>query len=328
MQKSSVGLLRSLLYQILREYPETAALPERDEPLPDWTEKRLRNIFQSITRDPSSSYRMCSFIDGLDEVSGDQDILITIIQELIQNVNIKVVMSSRPYLKFDRAFSSGAMLKLQDLTKADIKKFASDKLLACWRTQSMTAQEPQNVPETAISNIIDDIVRKADGVFLWVELAVKDQIRGINEEDSLEQLIERLSILPTTLEDIYAHMLNKIQKVHWKEAAWFLTFALLEDSSTLLDFALATYPRLDHDLESSADFPVDDVISHCRPTRRRIITTWAGLLEVHEVMPDADANIDAYLDSDSRPVRPGTNPGSTNPPVKPPFFKKRQDGNT
>lgn len=302
MQKSSVGLLRSLLYQIYREYPEIAVLPGRNEPLPDWTEKRLGKIFQSITRDLSSSYRMCFFIDGLDEVSGDQDALITIIQELIQNVNIKVVLSSRPYPTFDRAFGSGAMLRLQDLTKADIEKFVSDKLLAFPRIRSMTARGPHNIPETAISKIIDDIVRKADGVFLWVELAVKDQIRGIKEEDSLEQLRERLSILPSTLEDLYAHMLDRIQKVHRKEAAWFLKFALLEDSKTLLDFTLGTYEGLDQDLASSANFPVDNVVNHCQLTRRRINTTCAGLLEVHEVMPDADADAsaDADLDSDLR----------------------------
>lgn len=291
MQKSSVGLLRSLLYQMFREHPETAALPERNEPLPDWTEKRLKKIFQSITRDLSSSYRMCFFIDGLDEVSGDQDTLITIIQELILDVNIKVVLSSRPYPTFDRAFSSRAMLRLQDLTKADIRKFVSDQLLAFPRLQSMTAQDLQNVPDAAISMIIDVIVWKADGVFLWVELAVKDQIRGINEEDSLEQLRERLRILPTTLEELYAHMLNKIHKAHWKEAAWFLRFALQADSDTLLDFTLGVYPQLDHDLGSSVHVPVENVISHCQRTRRRIITTCAGLLEVHEV--------GAYADSDS-----------------------------
>lgn len=305
MQKSSVGLLRSLLYQISREHPEIAVLPGRNEPLPDWTEKRLGKIFQSITRGLSSSYRMCFFIDGLDEVSGDQDALITIIQELIQNVNIRVVLSSRPYPTFDRAFSSGAKLRLQDLTKADIEKFVSDKLLVFPRIRSMTARGAPNDPETAISEIIDELVWKADGVFLWVELAVKDQIRGIKEEDSLEQLRERLSILPSTLEDLYAHMLDRIQKVHRKEAAWFLKFALLEDSETLLDFTLGTYEGLDQDLASSADFPVDNVVNHCQSTRRRINTTCAGLLEVHEVMPDADADAsadaDADLDSDLGP---------------------------
>ena len=47
--------------------------------------------------------------------------LITIIRDLIQHDNSQVVLSSRPYPMFDRAFSSRAMLRLQDLTRADIK---------------------------------------------------------------------------------------------------------------------------------------------------------------------------------------------------------------
>ena len=285
MQKSSVGLLRSLLYQIFHEHPQATPLPDQNEPVSEWTEKRLRKVFNSIAYNLSRSYRVCLFIDGLDEFNGDHDELIEMFQELVRYVNIKVVLSSRPYLSFERAFSCGAMLKLQDLTRGDIEKFVSDKLLASPRVHFLAAQEPQRTSKTAISTIIKDIVRKAEGVFLWVDLAVKDQIRGINDEDSLEQLEERLRILPSGLEDLYAHMLNNIQKVHRKEAASFFHFALaplVETSKSLLDSTLATYERLDHDLGSPAGFPSEDVLSGCESTRRRIITTCAGLLEVHE----------------------------------------------
>ena len=282
MQKTSVGLLRSLLYQIFREQPEVTQLPIRNEPLSNWTEKRLAKIFQSIASDLSSSYRMCFFIDGLDEFDGDHDALITIIEKLTQNVNVKVVLSSRPYSIFERAFGSAAMLRLHDLTGADIHRVVTDKLFACSRIQDMAAQEC-DCGRTVISNIIDDIVKKSDGVFLWVDLAVKDQIRGINEQDSLEQLEERLRILPTKLEDLYTHMLNKIQKVHRKEAAWYLQLALLDGPQSLLDFTLASYEQQDHDLISTADFPLSKAIDDCQRIRTRINTTCVGFLEVHEV---------------------------------------------
>lgn len=234
---------------------------------------------------------MCFFIDGLDEFSGDHGALILMFLELVQNPNIKIVLSSRPDQKFDRAFGSGAMLKLQDLTKADIKMFVSDKLLSYPRVKLMAAQEPWSISEGTISNLIDNIVGKSDGVFLWVDLAVKDQIKGIDDEDSLEQLKERLRILPAGLEDLYAHMLTRIDKVHRKEAAWFLQIALsfLEDwtlmDPSLLDYTLAVYEWLDRDLGSLANFPSQDVINRCQPTRRRITTTCAGLLEVHHFDP-------------------------------------------
>ncbi|KAL9132773.1 MAG: hypothetical protein Q9175_006048 [Cornicularia normoerica] len=264
MQKTFVGLLRSLLYQIFRKYPEAIPQPARNEPLSAWTEKRLRKILENITRD------------------------ISLISHLVQDANIKVVLSCRPYSIFDRAFGSGAMLKLQDLTRGDIEMVVSDRLRTHPRLQSMATQEPQNIFRDTISSLIDDIVRKSEGVFLWVDLAVKDQIRGINDEDSLVQLEERLRTLPTEIEDVYAHMLNKIDKVHRKEAAWFLQFALLEKSFNLLDFALANYAQLDYDLMSSAEFPSRKVINSCKYTSRRITTTCAGLLEVHEGTTNSD----------------------------------------
>lgn len=321
MQKTSVGLLRSLLYQIFQEYPESVPLPTRNESFSDWTEKRLRRIFQNLTRDISSSYRICFFIDGLDEFSGDHDALIEMFQELVQDEKIKVVLSSRPYPTFDRAFGSRAMLKLQDLTRADIKKFVLDKFFAHPKIQSMAAQEPQNAFEHDVYDLINDIVWKSDGVFLWVDLAVKDLIRGINDEDSLEQLNERLDFLPTRLEDLYAQMLSKIDKVHREEAAWFLQIALhqqsneySDQSNDLLDFTLAVYQWLDRDLESPADFPLQNVIDHCQRTRRRIATTCAGILEVHQRTFDrgpAQSFPEGTIPEDTNPE--DTNPEDINP---------------
>ena len=282
MQKSSVGLLRSLLYQIFRDVPDAAPLPQRNEPLLDWTEKRLTNALQSVVHHLPSSHRMCLFVDGLDEFSGDDDALIALFQDLVQNAKIKAVLSSRPYLCFDRAFRTGVMMRVQDLTRHDIEKFVSDKLYAHPKVLSMKSQAPDCSSKDIMSHITSDIIEKSDGVFLWVELAVKDLIRGIDGEDTLQQLQDRLQMLPTKLEDMYALMLDKIEKVYRTEAAWFLQLALLDGSRTLLDYTIATHDSLDQYLESSNGFPSQSIISQCGRTKTRIAITCAGLLEVHE----------------------------------------------
>lgn len=294
LQKSSVGLLRSLLYQILHKCPEFCPLQARNEPLLDWTEKRLTKIFKNVTSQVTTSYRVCFFIDGLDEFSGDHKELIALFQRLVESLDIKVVLSSRPYPAFNRAFGSGAMLKLEDLTRPDIKKSVSDKLGAHPGIHSIPVQEPQIYTEDIISYLIYEIVWKSDGVFLWVDLAVKDSIRGLDDGDSREQLQERLRILPTKLEDLYAHMLYRIKKIHREEAAWFLQFALLEKDNLedmLLHFVLAVYEWLDRDLRSSADFLSQKVSSHYSSIRKRIIVTCAGLLEVHGKKSRSEAEL-------------------------------------
>ena len=112
----------------------------------------------------------------------------------------------------DRAFSSVPMLKLQDWVRADIKKFVSDKGFACPRSQSRRPQEAPSVTKTTIPRVINDVVQKAHSVYLWVVFAVRDVVRGIDAEDSLEQLEERLKSLPTRLEARDVHMLNEIDK--------------------------------------------------------------------------------------------------------------------
>ena len=49
-------------------------------------------------------------------------------------------------------------------------------------------------------------------MFLWVVLAVRNVVRGIDAEDGLEQLKERLETLPTRLVGLYIHILNEIHK--------------------------------------------------------------------------------------------------------------------
>ncbi len=64
--------------------------------------------------------RMCIFIDGLDEISGDEHDLITLIHNL-QTIDVKVYLSSRPHRSYNDAYGSYAMLRLQDLTEGDIE---------------------------------------------------------------------------------------------------------------------------------------------------------------------------------------------------------------
>ena len=74
------------------------------------------------------------------------------------------------------------MLKLQDLTESDIRRYVSDS-----RTLPLESSCLIHNPRW-ITSTIDEIVEKAGGVFLWVKLAVRDQIEGIGNDDSLEQL--------------------------------------------------------------------------------------------------------------------------------------------
>ena len=68
------------------------------------------------------------------------------------------------------------MLRLQDLTRADMKRFVSRKLFARSGIRFVKASEPHSVREIAIPRIVNNTVQKANYVFLWVVLAFRDVI--------------------------------------------------------------------------------------------------------------------------------------------------------
>lgn len=291
MQKSFEGLLRSLLWQILNELPNTTALPVTFGSLPErnrstalghssigaWTRSRLQRTLQQAIGQLQSSCRLCFFLDGLDEFDEDHDELITFVCDILLKSGAKVCLSSRPYKIFEDAFGSSAKLRLQDLTHKDVQRYVEDKFQDVPRLASMISENGYEM-----NKLKEQIVAKAEGVFLWVKLAVKDQIRGLRNDDSPEQLQERLACLPSEIEGIYLRMLLQIDKPYRQQASCFLRMALYKPRLSLLKHALASYKELEAMLLSDHNVSTQEIASLCQRTRDRIITRCAGLLEVHE----------------------------------------------
>lgn len=291
VQKSLEGLLRSLLWQILNECPEIGiassnlgAGSEQNRSVPHergligaWTKRRLQKALLEVMDQLQGSCRLCFFIDGLDEFDEDEDDLITFVQDIASSTGVKFCLSSRPYKVFEDAFGSSAKLRLQDLTYRDIRRYVTDKFQGVPQLKSMTSEN-----ERKMNELKEQIVTKAEGVFLWVSLAVKDQIRGLKNEDSPELLQDRLACLPSEVEGIYCGMLLQIDRPYRQEASRFLQMALHKPGLPLFEHALASYKCLENMILSSDRTSEREYVSLCKLTRNRIMVTCVGLLEVHE----------------------------------------------
>lgn len=296
LQKSLEGLLRSLLWQILHEFPIMNSLsfnvgpgPEQSRRAPRehsligaWTKPRLLRLLKEVINQLQSSYYLCFFIDGLDEFDEDDDDLIAFVQGLVSSAGVKVCSSSRPHKVFEDALGFSPKLRLQDLTYKDIQRYVNDKFQAVPRLKSMTLEDKYQ-----INKVKEEIVTRSEGVFLWVSLAVKDQIRGLRNDDSPEQLQERLADLPNEIEGIYVRMLHQIDKPYRQEASCFLKMALHRPRMSVLDHALASYKGLENMLLSADAMSEREVVLLCQSTRKKLITRCAGLLEII-VLTDQD----------------------------------------
>ena len=291
MQRTHLGLLRSLLYQLLSAILETinhlptisGIRPHILQVIPAWTEKRLSTAILELIAYCSSSFRICIFIDGLDEFTGDQNTLLSWIETLSKASHIKTCLSSRPLLRYEEKLSSSAMLRLQDLTRADIEAYTSARLADAEYPASFVAGR-----HDWIKHAVYTIVDRAAGVFIWVELAVNNQLEGLHNQDSYQQLQDRLQSFPSELEDIYAGIVHRIDKVYRRECALYLSMALHKNPLLLRQAALSGYNGLDELLELFPNHTGISVFELCGRTSRRIRATCRGLLEVHLLPQGSD----------------------------------------
>ena len=138
------------------------------EQIAAWTERRLCATLDKVIRQAQETCHICIFIDGLDEISEEPDVAIVAIKKM-QSASTKICISSRPHRSYTDAFESFAKLRLQDLTEPDIRRYVVDKLQSSLPTES----------EDGISPILNLVVWKAQGVFLWVKLVVNELINGL-----------------------------------------------------------------------------------------------------------------------------------------------------
>jgi hypothetical protein len=126
------------------------------------------------------------------------------------------VESSTSHL--ERKFEGCDSLKLQDLTANSIAIYVHEQLQQNPDFLQFLAQRQQEFePErndtfTPESDLAMEILRKAQGVFLLVKLAVSEILDGVLNLDSWDDLFLRLKEIPEELEEVYDKMWCKCQK--------------------------------------------------------------------------------------------------------------------
>ncbi|KAI0538376.1 hypothetical protein GGR58DRAFT_501208 [Xylaria digitata] len=230
-QKSEIGLIRSLLYSILDRRRELirvafgerlqAALEGRKYHDPSLPEAKMafRNLMLH-----SSNLSFFISIDGLDEF--DPAVSLTHVQSLIDFThflkecgNVKLLVSSRPLPEFERGYNGLPSLRIHDLTREDIRRYANEKLVSHPRMNSLAKKDPERTGE-----LLQSIVDSSLGVFLWVRVVTESLLEGLTNYDSIGDLKERLDGLPSDLEDLYRTMLSRINPKYKPQTARLLCF--------------------------------------------------------------------------------------------------------
>ncbi|KAF2112303.1 hypothetical protein BDV96DRAFT_158320 [Lophiotrema nucula] len=294
LQKSQEGLLRSLLYDILRHCPElipqvTSSSSQHDT-LHDhsmvsdsWNKERLMASFQTLLKQTIKRFRFCIFIDGLDEYEGNHHQFVQMLEHVFHHPSIKVCVSSRPWNVFREAFGDKeeARIFLEEHTRGDILKYVRDTLRKSSRFAKLARQDPRR------RGLIKEIVDRANGVFLWVFLVVQSLLRGLTNADTFDDLYRRLRAFPQELEPFFRQMYSGIEDFYRSKSAIYFQAAL----QALRPYSVIVYDFLgEQNIEKAsgvylraAEWGDTSVYDRLDETRSRINACSQGLLEIYGV---------------------------------------------
>ncbi|KAL9609000.1 MAG: hypothetical protein Q9167_006209, partial [Letrouitia subvulpina] len=305
-QRSQVGLLRYLLFQLLQEhrhliritFPRTwkhylhSSTKDRIKAKITWGLVELMEGFNLFLQRALARVKICLFIDGLDEFEGDHKEIINLFKALpnISDGNLKICLSSRPWSTFERAFSSVPTFRLQELTFYDMVEYVTDKFREDPRLRKMLQDEASDS-----GKLVMEIVKRADGVFLWVTLVVRSLINDFEDSNRVIDVKRRLLVLPTNLDQFFQHTLFEIQPgpsieqasrifqlIRAREIVCDFTGDMTSTSLTLWELALA----LEDDMKLATETEIhqasdEETLGRCRDTQSLIQSSCAGLLRIN-----------------------------------------------
>ncbi|CAH0004044.1 unnamed protein product [Clonostachys byssicola] len=283
MQKSLQGLVQSLLFEMMRQCPsivpllcpkrwENAFLSSVDEP---WTWDEVKAAFKMAMQQDNMPAKFCFFIDGLDEYSGDPKEMIKLLSRAWQSANMKFCLASRPDNIFQSSlgFPKERMLRLQDLTREDISRYTRDTL------DSHRAFIHLKSRDKNYEYLVNEIVDRADGVFLWVILVVRSLSEGLTNADTVSMLHQRLQQLPSDLERFFTHILDGVDETYREGTAKAFQMAMAAVYPLPL-WAFSIFNENETDLACKTPMTADEIREQTELLSTRLNARCKGLLEV------------------------------------------------
>ncbi|KAM0499066.1 hypothetical protein ACHAP8_005770 [Fusarium lateritium] len=227
---------------------------------------------------------MALFVDGLDEFEIPPATVVSHIRSMANDAaqGIKICIASRPWTEFEDAFNDGPMLQMHLLTEDDMMTFVTKSF-----QKNRGYIELKSVYPDQVAKLTDDVVQKADGVFLWVSFVVMELIDLFTAGDSMAQLQETLEKLPTNLSSLFDAIWARIPHRHLPDACamirlsrsaygplpWLLMWLADESRSTNVDLSA---------MSSEAKYHAK------KGLKRRLATRTRGILELSGAAQEVD----------------------------------------
>jgi hypothetical protein len=167
-----------------------------------WSMVTLKHGLRQILNQEREELDIWLFLDALDEYDGQPDVISKFVLDLTKRqssqTRIRVCFSSRPWDAFVERFGDVPGFKIHEHTGDDITNYCVDTIEAGHNYSS------------ELLHLVPTITSRAQGVFLWVKLVLRDLIREASDGATREQLKRTLSSFP---DDLYAYYTRIVERI-------------------------------------------------------------------------------------------------------------------
>ncbi|KAL8366316.1 hypothetical protein RB595_004877 [Gaeumannomyces hyphopodioides] len=285
LQRSPLGLFRSLLHQVLGQVPD--ALPDLVDTFEkkrqqigepgekwQWHKKELQRFFELSLPNVLKTRSIWLFVDALDECGERNAVdLVEWFESLLQNP-FRICFTCRHYPIL--ALEDGAFeICLEHENREDISTYVRNQLSTFSKRTSPT------IPAL--------ITARAQGVFMWARLVVKQALDLERDGEPLGVIEAAIQSIPEDLDALYRTLLQSMGSDSLKLVQW-ICFSTRPLTTDELQWAMAIDPNGTHEsldeCQRSNDFITNDKIN------RRIRVLSRGLAEI---VPSSNAQVVQFI---------------------------------
>lgn len=299
IQKSLVGMFQQILGSILQQAPELTRFAlgcyrhlmkaQRTE-RPTWDLESLEAAMLAIVRQRDVPVRMFLMLDALDEHHGDNDVLVTLLKTMIDNVAggsvwLKLCLASRSWTVFQQHFRKCPGFAIHDHTQRDIRTYVEARLDI---DEDAPRRKDSQMHKLRLVNHVAD---KAFGVFIWVRLVMDLISKGARDGTPYPVLGNMASQMPQELEELYADTLRRVEPHYSVEAYRMLQITLCSlVPLSIEDFVHINFLNADHPNHHTGQSKAsqDAILGSSATLRNWIASRSGGLLEVSRRPSDED----------------------------------------
>ncbi|KAL8365148.1 hypothetical protein RB595_004117 [Gaeumannomyces hyphopodioides] len=241
LERTPLGLYKSLLHQLLSQMPD--ALPDLIDTFEknrkkfgqpgekwQWHQQQLQRFFELSLPNVLKTRSVWLFVDALDECGEQNAIdLVKWFESLLRGLpslglQFRVCFTCRhyPILAPDGAFG----ICLEDENRNDISAYVKDQLSA---------------PHVRLSSIPALITARAEGIFMWARLVVKQVLDLDRKGKGLEAIEAAIQSTPPALDELYSKLIKGMGPDSLNLIQW-ICFSMRPLTTDELQWAMAVDP--------------------------------------------------------------------------------------